>query len=88
MANYVFNFPTTPNEAKNWGPYIRIHELASQVLAVAETRIEGAWSAYCDAVPGNNHQVEYELVLRRGAKLSEHVARALFPELEEVPYAG
>jgi len=58
-----------------------------KVLCVAQTRIEGAWSAYCDAVEGMNHDFEAEKVLAYGAKLPEIVARAIFPEFDGVPYA-
>ena len=72
---------------ESWRPYIRRHELAMRVIAVAKTRIEGSWAAYIDAVPGDNHDRETPAVLERGAKLREPVARVLFPELEGVPYA-
>ncbi len=68
-------------------PTIRRVALARCVLAVARTRIEGAWAAYVDAVPGTNHGAEVDPVLSNGAKLREPVARVLFPEFEELPYA-
>lgn len=61
--------------------------LARKVLVVAHTRIEGAWCAYVDAVPGQNHDLEIEEVRRHGNKLSEGVARVLFPLFDGVPYA-
>ena len=73
-------------EAKAWTPTIRVHALASRVLVVAQTRIEGTWSAYCDAVPGMNHDVEYDAVLRHGDKLLKEIAIILFPGFKEVPY--
>lgn len=66
---------------------MRYRALARCVLAVAETRAEGTWAAYCDAVPGKNHENELEPVLNQGAKLTEDVARVLFPYFREVPYA-
>jgi len=66
---------------------LRYHALAHCVLAVACTRIECAWAAYIDAVAGVNHDREMDAVLRHGAKLLEPVARILFPEFTEVPYA-
>ena len=73
-------------EDKEWTPTIHTHALAMKVLVVARTRIEGTWSAYCDAVPGYDHNAEYDAVLRNGDKLPEEVAQALFPRLEEIPY--
>ena len=71
---------------REWTPTIMRRALSSQVLVVAKTRIEGAWSAYCDAVPGISHEREQERVLLHGTKIPEEVARVLFPEFEDVPY--
>jgi hypothetical protein len=71
----------------DWKPIVRRHALAMCVLAVARTRIEGAWAAYIDAVPGNDHGREAAEVLAHGDKLGESVARILFPEFVELPYA-
>jgi len=68
-------------------PKTRIVALASRVLAVAHTRIEGAWCAYIDSVPGINHRDESEIVLNDGDKLSEDIARVIFPEFIDIPYA-
>ncbi|KKL62053.1 hypothetical protein LCGC14_2189080 [marine sediment metagenome] len=68
-------------------PTVRIHALANKVLAVAATRIEGTWAAYCDAVPGDKHTAEANAVLANGDKLIEEVARVLFPEFKDTPYA-
>ena len=81
------HFPKTPDEAKQWTPYVRHTALAMRVITVAQQRIEGAWRAYIDAVPGQNHQLEFDAVLRNGEPLPEDVALALFPEFEGVPYA-
>jgi len=80
-------FPTTPEERRTWLPYVHTRALGSQVLAVAQTRIEGAWAAYVDAVPGERHREEWEDVLKDGDKLPENVARAVFGEFEDIPYA-
>lgn len=84
-----FGFPSQGDqgEAERWRPYIRWIALARRVLVVANTRIEGAWNAYIDAVPGENHDREWEEVKSHGAKLPEQVARSLFPDFEGVPYA-
>ena len=84
----TFLFAETPEEAKKWRKTTRWVALSRQVLAVATSRIEGTWSAYIDAVPGKNHDDEWEEVLRVGAKLREEVARVLFRAFDGVPYAG
>ena len=66
---------------------VRRRALATRVLVVARTRIEGTWAAYCDAVPGMDHDQEQEAVLAHGDKLSESVAVMLFPEFNGMPYA-
>lgn len=68
-------------------PVIATYPLAAKVLAVAQTRIEGTWAAYIDAVPGLDHRYEIHRVLADGQKLQEEVARILFPRFAEVPYA-
>lgn len=73
--------------ASQFVPTIRRRALATRVLAVARTRVEGAWSAYVDAVPGKSHEDEVEPVLQQGAKLAERIARVLFPEFKDLPYA-
>ena len=80
-------FPTTPEEARAWKPIVRRVALHRQVLAVARTRIEGAWAAYIAPVPGMNHDDEEDEVLRHGSKLLEDVAIALFPIFQDIPYA-
>jgi hypothetical protein len=57
------------------------------VLAVARSRIEGAWAAYIDAVPGVRHEDEVDLVLDHGAKLDVAIAREMFPFFADLPYA-
>ena len=58
---------------------VKYRSLASRVLVVATTRIEGTWSAYIDAVPGMRHDAEYDEVLRHGCKLQADEARVFFP---------
>jgi len=72
----------------NFKPYQRSYALATCVLVVATSRVEGTWCAYCNDVPGRSHQHEIQGVLDHGDKLGEEVARAMFPEFEGVPYAG
>lgn len=85
-----FEFPIggvpLPGEPK-WEPAVIRREMATRVLAVARTRIEGAWTAYVDAVPGYDHGTEFHQVLSNGTKLTYAVASAHFPEFEGVPYA-
>lgn len=76
------------NKTEGWdGPIIHIHALSMNVLTVAKTRVEGTWSAYCDAVPGWDHDFEWPAVLSNGDKLTEEVARALFPQFKDIPYS-
>ena len=70
-----------------FSPTVRVRVLASRVLAVAETRIDGSWKAYCAAVPGNNHMREAPEVLRHGDDIGEELACFLFPEFRDLPYA-
>jgi hypothetical protein len=70
----------------DWTPEITIKALAMRVLAVATTRVEGAWCAYIDAVPGQRHRDEYQAVLDHGEKLREDIARVMFPRID-LPYA-
>ncbi len=71
----------------DWEPVIRWKPLASRVLIVAKTRAEGAWKAYIDAVPGIRHRDEVDEVLDYGDEASETIARIMFPEFEDLPYA-
>jgi len=80
-------FPKSTAEAKTWRPTIRRRALNMRVLVAARTRIEFAWAAYIKDVPGVNHDDEVEEVLRHGSKLDERLARVLFPEFRDVPYA-
>ena len=81
-------FPENPGEAREWRPVVRRVALSSHVLAVARTRIEGAWAAYIDAVPGLNFDYEMDEVLLTGQKLSEATARHFFPMFPNIPYAS
>ena len=62
--------------------------LARRVLVVVETRVDGTWVAFIDAVPGENHDNEEAEVLRSGTKLQENIARLLFGYFENMPYAN
>ena len=81
------HFPKSDKEAREWEPLVRYRALSRCVLAVAVTRVECAWAAYIDAVPGMNHVAEVDLVRERGTKLDETLARVIFPAMEDVPYA-
>lgn len=82
-----FTFPETSDETANWDKTLRSKALARRVLAVAITRVEGTWKAYCDAVPGRNHANEYHAVLAEGLALPENLALVIFPQFEGIPYA-
>ena len=81
------HFPKSQEEARRFEPLRSIRALHRNVLCVATTRVECAWSAYCGPVPGRSHEREYHSVLAEGDKLSESVARAVFPEFEPIMYA-
>lgn len=83
----IEHFPSNPEEARAWLPLTFHHALHMNVLCVATTCVEGTWRAYCAPVPGRRHSDEEEPVLQYGEKLSQDVARALFPHLEGIPYA-
>lgn len=82
-----FVFPTTHGEARLWKPAVHRKALARNVLVVARTRAEGKWEAYCDAVPGKNHDNEEAEVLRVGCKLVAEIAVPMFPCFDGIPYA-
>ena len=81
------HFPKSVAEAETFEPLIRYRALAPEVLIVARTRVECAWAAYCAAVPGRHHRRELAAVLAYGTKVDEPIARVLFPEFDQVPYA-
>lgn len=64
-----------------------VRALSRDVLAVAVNRAEGAWKAYCGAVPGRNHDHEWPEIFKQGTDLGERVALAVFPEFTGTPYA-
>jgi hypothetical protein len=78
--------PTEPNNIRR-EPTIEYTALHSQVLVVAVHRAEGGFKAYCTPVPGMLHKREYYLWERDGVEVSERVARACFPHLQDLPYA-
>ena len=80
-------FPKSHEEAREFVQHVETRALSSRVLVVAQTRIECAWCAYCDAAPGRYPDQERQKVLDFGDKLSEDFARALFPQFKDVPYA-
>lgn len=66
----------------------RMFTLATKVLAVAvinkrnDTGKLFDWTAYIDAVPGQNHEEEYMDVARVGDKLPKEIGIILFPNLD------
>lgn len=81
------HFPKSMEEAQAFIPLQRYRPLSTRVLVAAQTRVECTWAAYCDAVDGDDYDREMLEVLHTGVKLQEEVARALFPEFDQVPYA-
>lgn len=56
--------------------------LASRVMTIAVANITvGYWAAYIDAVPGENHDEEFDQLLeeRRSVKLSYEIAKIIYP---------
>jgi hypothetical protein len=80
-------FPKSVEEANAFEPFVTRYALAHDVLVVMRSRIECAWAAYCGAVPGHDHDVEQEEILREGTKLPEKIARVIFPQFKDIPYA-
>jgi len=73
--------PTKP--AKHFAHFA----LARNVLAVAHVwPAVGDFRVYLDAVPGRNHEHEAADVLDHGARVSEPVARAIFPRFDALTY--
>ena len=81
------DFPETKEEAVTWWPKITHRAIHSKVLLVAKMRIEGEWSCYCTPVPGQRHEAEIHLWETEGSKVSASIARAAFPEFNDIPYA-
>ena len=84
----VPDFPDADNrEACNeWEPHVAVFALAHSVIAVANTRVEGCWKAYIDAVPGKNHDEEWQNVRRHGVTIPHDIAKAMFPGFAAIPY--
>ena len=68
-------------------------QLSSRVLAVVCRRVDG-WCVYVDAVPGKNHDIEWQEVARCGDKQELKVATAIVENLfypgfdtSGIPYA-
>ena len=80
----IAEFPNRGNkdEVAAWSPLEQRRYLATRVLAVAQTRIEGTWRAYIKDV------VEPEIVLLYGNALPEAIARSIFPQMKGIPYAS
>jgi len=80
------DFKKGTEQMTEFKPDIKIYALASKVLAVATTRIEGTWKAYINAVPGIDHSEEFNDVLQYGEDPGERIARAIFPDFYDIPY--
>ena len=86
---FVADFPNPgdSSECRGWQPHVAVFALAPKVIAVANTRVEGRWKAYVDAVPGKNHDEEWQDVRAHGTALQENVAKVLFPGFAGIPYS-
>ena len=89
-ASIVPDFPSPddPSECRGWEPQVSVFALAHKVIAVANTRVEGRWKAYIDAVPGKSHDLEWQAVRREGVTIPHEIAKAIFPAFAEIPYAN
>jgi len=71
-----------------WKAEVRIVYLQNnKVMVVARTRIEGAWAAYVDSIAGVSLEHDQQHVLAYGTKMTEGVAKGMFPEFANLPYA-
>ena len=58
--------------------------LASKVLVVASVNTDaGDWTVYIDAVPGKNHDDEWEEVARNGTKVPQLIGEYCFPRYKD-----
>lgn len=79
---------------KDLAPGTKLYtQLSRDVLAVLSRRIDG-WCVYVGAVPGYNHELEWQHVADHGAKQREEVAKAIAKHLfhpgfdpDDLPYA-
>ena len=83
-----FPNPEDGSECRGWEPQVAVFALAHKVVAVANTRVEGRWKAYIDAVPGKNHDEEWRDVRRQGVAIPHDIAKAIFPGFAAIPYAN
>ena len=67
------------------GKIVNYTALSSKVLVVCVDSGRD-WAAYCDAVPGYNHEEELEQVSRTGSKISPRIAEILFPRMDIEKY--
>ena len=61
------------------------HALANRVMTFAVANIAvGDWAAYIDAVPGENHDEEFDQLLekRSSAKLPYEIAKIIYPHYD------
>jgi len=86
----VPDFPDPDNQEalKEWPPHVAVFALAARVIAVANTRVEGRWEAYIDAVPGKDHTEEWQAVRRQGVTVPHAIAKVMFPGFASIPYAN
>lgn len=69
-------------------PHDTYYPLDMHVLAVAVAGDIGDWAAYVDAVEGENHDIEWQEVAKKGSKLSRKIASAIFPQFDPDRYRG
>ena len=82
-----FEFPETIAEASTWEGSHTHTALHPNVMVFATTRMERTWAAYIFPVSGLSHRDEWKAWKVDGIKLSESVAKAIFPnEFRKLPY--
>ncbi|MEE8489901.1 MAG: hypothetical protein V3S43_06160 [Acidimicrobiia bacterium] len=88
LGDEMIPFPERGNKDDlPFEPVIVYRTLGPDILAAARTRIEGTWAAYIGSAPSSRHEDDVNLILAQGAKLTEEVARAVFPKFNGVEYA-
>lgn len=83
-----FPDPDDRDSCKEWAPHVAVYAMARSVVVVANTRVEGRWKAYIDAVPGKNHDLEWQDVRRQGVTVPHRIARVMFPGFADIPYVN
>jgi hypothetical protein len=63
-----------------------IYKALSQSVIVAAVEYQEGWASYIGAVAGENHDLEYWDVVNFGNKITEELAKVIFPEFSNKEY--